>query len=99
LKRSLFAQLRLLKGAIAKTTGRLNINEGGTEMTTNNERAIRHLYHVAEAEYEDLKAFVACFTADGQFIDMSSGITLRGPGEQQRNKVPYSKKVRVNLPR
>jgi ketosteroid isomerase-like protein len=50
-------------------------------MATNNEQAIRHLYHVAEAEYEDLKAYVACFTADGEFVDMSSGITLRGADE------------------
>ncbi len=26
-------------------------------MAANNEQAICHLYHVAEAEYEDLKAF------------------------------------------
>ncbi|MBN3957369.1 MAG: nuclear transport factor 2 family protein [Nostoc sp. NMS8] len=50
-------------------------------MATNNEQAIRHLYHVAEAEYEDLKAFVACFTADGEFVDMASGITFRGSDE------------------
>lgn len=60
-------------------------------MDTNNERAIRHLYHVAEAEYEDLKAFVACFTADGQFIDMSSGITLHGPDELWKSVAVMSK--------
>jgi len=47
-------------------------------MASTNEEAIRHLYHVAEAATEDLKAFVLCYTEDGQFVDMSSGFSLRG---------------------
>src|SRR5262245_5906254 len=50
-------------------------------MAADNEQAIRHLYHVAEAKHEDLKAFVSCFTTNGELVDMSSGITFRGPNE------------------
>jgi len=50
-------------------------------MAANNEQAIRHLYHVAEAKTEDLKAFVACYTEDGEFVDMASGMRLQGPDE------------------
>ncbi len=60
-------------------------------MATNNEQAIRHLYHVAEAESEDLKAFVDCYTADGEFVDMASGLTLRGPDELWQSVAVMSK--------
>jgi ketosteroid isomerase-like protein len=60
-------------------------------MTTTNEQAIRHLYHVAEAKYEDLKAFVACYTEDGEFVDMSSGTTFRGPNELWKTVAVFSK--------
>jgi len=48
---------------------------------TSNEQAIRHLYHLAEAQSEDLAGFAAGFTPDGVFVDMASGMTLRGRGE------------------
>src|SRR5262245_58693558 len=60
-------------------------------MAANNEQLVRHLYHVSEAEHEDLKAFVACFTADGELVDMSSGITFRGPDELWRPVAVMSK--------
>jgi ketosteroid isomerase-like protein len=60
-------------------------------MPTNNEQAIRHLYHVADAKYEDLKAFVACFTEDGEFVDMASGTSFRGPNELWKPVVMMSK--------
>ena len=50
-------------------------------MAVNNEEVIRHLYHVAEARSEDLKAYVGCFTEDGEFVDMASGTRFRGPDE------------------
>ena len=34
-------------------------------MAANHAQTMQHLYHVAEAASEDLRAFVACFTADG----------------------------------
>lgn len=60
-------------------------------MKTNNEEAIRHLYHVAEAASEDLKAFAACYAEDGQFADMSSGLTLRGREEVWKPVATFSK--------
>jgi hypothetical protein len=46
-------------------------------MAANNAQAIRHLYHVAEAAYEDLRAFVACFTADGEFVEQGRSASAR----------------------
>lgn len=60
-------------------------------MTMTNEEAIRHLYHVAEAKYEDLQAFVACYTKDGEFVDMSSGTRFRGPSELGKTVSVFSK--------
>lgn len=60
-------------------------------MTNENEEAIRHLYHVAEASTEDLKAFVLCYTEDGQFVDMSSGFSLRGRDEVWKTVSIFSK--------
>lgn len=61
------------------------------EQTIANEQAIRHLYHVAEAATEDLKAFVLCYTEDGQFVDMSSGFSLRGRDEVWKTVSIFSK--------
>ena len=60
-------------------------------MATNNEQAIRHLYYVAEAKTEDLKAFADCYTEDGEFIDMSSGTTYRGKAEVPKTVAIFSK--------
>jgi ketosteroid isomerase-like protein len=56
-----------------------------------NEQAIQHLYHVAEAKTEDLKAFVNCFTEDGEIVDMSSGTTFRGRNEVWKTVAIFSK--------
>jgi ketosteroid isomerase-like protein len=63
----------------------------GADMATNNEQAIRHLYYVAEAKTEDLKAFAECYTEDGEFIDMSSGATYRGKSEVWKTVAIFSK--------
>lgn len=56
-----------------------------------NEKLIRYLYHVAESQHEDLKAFVSCFAEDGEFVDMSSGMTFRGPDELWKPVAAMSK--------
>lgn len=60
-------------------------------MSDRNEQAIRHLYHVAEAATEDLEAFVACYAEDGQFVNMSSGYSLRGRNEVWKTVSVFSK--------
>lgn len=60
-------------------------------MVHRNEQAIRHLYHVAEAATEGLKEFVLCYTEDGQFVDMSSGFSLRGRDQVWRTVSTFSK--------
>lgn len=60
-------------------------------MASTNEQAIRHLYHVAEAATEDLKAFALCYTEDGQFVDMSSGFSLRGRDQVWKIVSTFSK--------
>jgi ketosteroid isomerase-like protein len=42
-----------------------------------NEQIIRRAYEVAERV--DLAGWVECFTPDGTFSDMSTGVTYRGP--------------------
>src|SRR3954454_9891280 len=44
-----------------------------------NEEFIREAYAIAEVK--DVAGWVACFNPDGVFVDMSVGITYRGPGE------------------
>ena len=44
-----------------------------------NEQVVRKLYELAEVK--DYPGFVACFTEDGTFTDMSVGVTYRGPKE------------------
>jgi ketosteroid isomerase-like protein len=44
-----------------------------------NEQVVRKLYELAEVN--DYPGFVACFTEDGTFTDMSLGVTYRGPEE------------------
>ena len=46
-------------------------------MMTDNEKAIRNAYLVAERK--DVPGWVACFTEDGTFTDESIGVTYRGP--------------------
>ena len=43
----------------------------------NNEQVIRRAYEVAENV--DVEGWVACFTPDGTFTDMSIGVTYQGP--------------------
>ena len=43
------------------------------------EEFVRQAYGVAEAK--DIPAWVACFNPDGVFVDMSVGMTYRGPSE------------------
>ena len=43
------------------------------------ERVIRNVYHVAEIK--DIDKWVACFTDDGIFNDVSAGVIYRGPKE------------------
>ena len=59
-------------------------------MAVDNEQAIRHLYHVAEAEFEDLPAFIDCYTPDGKFVDMSSGTVYQGPDEVGKTVTIFS---------
>ncbi len=42
----------------------------------NNEQIIRNAYQMAEKA--DIKGWVACFTPDGTFTDMSIGVTYQG---------------------
>jgi ketosteroid isomerase-like protein len=44
-----------------------------------NEAFVRQAYAIAEAK--DLPGWVACFNQDGVFVDMSIGVTYRGPSE------------------
>ena len=44
-----------------------------------NEELIREAYAIAEVK--DVAGWVACFTPDGVFVDMSVGVTYRGPDE------------------
>ena len=44
-----------------------------------NEEFVREEYAIAEAK--DIAGWVACFNPDGVFVDMSVGITYRGPDE------------------
>ena len=44
-----------------------------------NEEFVRQAY--AFAEVKDVKSWVACFNADGVFVDESVGVTYRGPSE------------------
>jgi len=44
-----------------------------------NEEFVREAYAIAEAK--DIAGWVACFNPDGVFVDMSVGITYRGPDE------------------
>jgi ketosteroid isomerase-like protein len=44
-----------------------------------NEELIRQAYAIAEVK--DVAGWVACFNADGEFVDESVGITYRGPSE------------------
>ena len=55
-----------------------------------NEKAIRHLYYVAEAATEDLPAFIDCYTPDGKFVDMSSGTEYQGPNEVGKTVTIFS---------
>jgi ketosteroid isomerase-like protein len=43
----------------------------------NNEQIIRRAYEMAEKV--DVKGWVNCFTSDGTFTDMSTGVTYQGP--------------------
>lgn len=61
------------------------------EQSTTNEHAIRHLYRVAEAATEDLKAFALCYAEDGAFVDMSSGFSLRGRDQVWKTVSIFSK--------
>jgi len=44
-----------------------------------NEEFVRQVYAIAEVK--DLTSWVACFNADGAFVDESVGVTYRGPTE------------------
>ena len=49
----------------------------GNDMT--NEEFVRQAYAIAEVK--DVAGWIACFNPDGVFVDMSVGMTYRGPGE------------------
>ena len=44
-----------------------------------NEEFVRQAYAIAEVK--DVAGWIACFNLDGVFVDMSVGMTYRGPGE------------------
>ena len=46
-------------------------------MTLDNEQIVRKAYQIAEDK--DLEGWVAAFTDDGRFTDLSIGVTYRGP--------------------
>ena len=46
-------------------------------MALDNEQIVRKAYQIAEDK--DLEGWVAAFTEDGTFTDMSIGVTFRGP--------------------
>jgi ketosteroid isomerase-like protein len=60
-----------------------------------NEEFIRQAYAVAEVK--DVAAWVACFNPDGVFVDMSVGITYRGPSEVGQGVLPATGK-RMDAP-
>ena len=45
----------------------------------NNEKFVRRAYEIAEVK--DIPGWIACFNADGMFVDESVGVTYRGPDE------------------
>ena len=47
-------------------------------MTSNNETAVRHAYHLAEGNVLDVAGFVAAFTEDGVFDDIVADKTYEG---------------------
>lgn len=53
------------------------------------EQIIRNVYHVAEIV--DIQKWVACFTVDGTFNDVSAGVIYRGPKELGRTVEIYAK--------
>ncbi|MFF2145465.1 nuclear transport factor 2 family protein [Kitasatospora sp. NPDC058190] len=58
-------------------------------MSHDNEKAIRAAYQVAEEQ--DVAGWIAAFTEDGTFTDMSLPLTYRGPEELGRTVEVYAK--------
>ena len=58
-------------------------------MSHDNEKIIRAAYQVAEEQ--DVAGWVAAFTEDGTFTDMSIPLTYRGPDELGRTVEVYAK--------
>ncbi|MFJ9845596.1 nuclear transport factor 2 family protein [Kitasatospora sp. NPDC101155] len=58
-------------------------------MSHDNEKAIRAAYQVAEEQ--DVAGWIAAFTEDGTFTDMSLPLTCRGPEELGKTVEVYTK--------
>ncbi|TQF07037.1 nuclear transport factor 2 family protein [Kitasatospora acidiphila] len=58
-------------------------------MSQDNEKAVRAAYQVAEEQ--DVAGWVAAFTEDGTFTDMSIPLTYRGPEELGKTVEVYAK--------
>ncbi|GAA0346342.1 nuclear transport factor 2 family protein [Streptomyces blastmyceticus] len=58
-------------------------------MSLDNEKIIRNAYQVAEDQ--DVAGWVAAFTEDGAFTDMSVPLTYRGPEELGKTVEVYAK--------
>ncbi|MDH6143749.1 steroid delta-isomerase-like uncharacterized protein [Kitasatospora sp. GP30] len=58
-------------------------------MSLDNEKSVRAAYQVAEEQ--DVAGWVAAFTEDGTFTDMSIPLTYRGPEELGKTVEVYAK--------
>ncbi|MGC0316758.1 nuclear transport factor 2 family protein [Kitasatospora acidiphila] len=58
-------------------------------MSLDNEKSVRAAYQVAEEQ--DVAGWVAAFTEDGTFTDMSIPLTYRGPEELGKTVEAYAK--------
>jgi ketosteroid isomerase-like protein len=57
-------------------------------MALDNEQIVRQAYQIAEVK--DLQRWVAAFTEDGTFTDMSIGVVFRGPDGLPEQVVNYA---------
>jgi ketosteroid isomerase-like protein len=62
---------------IGKETAFLGARSIRKDLPMNNEQIIRRAYELAEKA--DVKGWAECFTPDGTLMDMSVGVTYRGP--------------------